>query len=229
MPRGDENAAPIDPCGPQPTIEIDLGKAIALLGHDNRLKAELATLARGSPETELIRGTRQLGAMIKSVQADLDVIALNIHQPVLKLFHALVDRCAGGRPPLLFEAMRPPDVRTKQKVSTAHYPQGILTIGYAALVERGKYKPVKAIGWFTDALKDRNMAACGKDVRGWYNQCNAPKGRPAAGLMEAFRDYRPQLSNLHSAAEAEDFATKCVASVHGMGLERLKLRKRKTA
>jgi hypothetical protein len=73
------------------------------------------------------------------------------------------------------------------------------------------------------------MPACGKDVRGWYSQCNAPKGRPAAGLMEAFRHYRPRLLNLHSTAEAEDFATKCVAAVHGVGPERLKLRKPKTA
>ena len=97
------------------------------------------------------------------------------------------------------------------------------------LVERGKYKPGKAIGWFTAILKARNMPACGKDVRGWYNQCNAAKGRPAAGLIEAFRHYRPRLLNLHSAAEAEDFATKCVTAVEGMGLDRLKLRKRKNA
>ena len=228
MPR-DESAAPIGPGASQPTIEIDLGKAIALLGLDNRLKAELATFARGSPETELIRGIRQLGAMIQSVQSDPEFNALNILLPARKLLDALVELCAGGRPSLLFEAPRPPDVKTKQKFSTAHYPQGILTIGYAALVERGKYKPVRAISWFTDALKARNMPACGKDVRGWYNQCNAPKGRPAAGLMQAFRDYRPQLLNLHSAAEAEDFATKCVAAVHGMEPERLKLRKPKTA
>jgi hypothetical protein len=116
MRRGDESA----PQEPQPTIEIDLGKAIALLALDNRLKAELATFARGSSETELIRGVRQPGAMIQ-YQSDPDVIALNAHQPVLKLYQALYDLCGGGRPPLLFEAKRPPDVKTKQKISPAHY------------------------------------------------------------------------------------------------------------
>jgi hypothetical protein len=228
MPR-DESATPIDPSGSQPTVEIDLGKAIALLGLDNRLKAELATFARGSPETELIRGIRQLGAMIQSVQSDPEVIASKppIHQPVLKLHQALVDLCAGGRPALLFEAPRPPDVRTKQKFSPAHYPQGILASGYAALVERGRYKPAKAVQWFDKALRDHEMSAEGKDVRGWYHQATAPKGRPAAHLKEAFRYYQPRLANLHSAAEVEDFATKCIAAVHGMGVERLKLRKSK--
>jgi hypothetical protein len=163
--------------------------------------------------------------MILTVQSDPEINVLNILLPVRKLHDALVDLCAGGRPSLLFNAPRPPGFATKQKVSSAHYPQGVLAIGYAALVERGKYKPAKAIVWFTDMLKARTMPACGKDVRGWYNQCNAPKGRPAAGLIQAFRDYRPQLPNLHNATEAEDFATKCVAAVHGMRPERLKLRK----
>ena len=110
-----------------------------------------------------------------------------------------------------------------------HYPQGILAIGFAALVTRGKYKTSRAVQWFTKALKARNMPACGEDVRGWYYQATAPKGRPAAGLMQAFRDYRPLLSSLHSTAEAEGFATKCAAAVHGMGVERLKLRGSKIA
>jgi hypothetical protein len=221
MPR-DESAASPDPRGSQPAIEIDLGKAIALLALDNRLKAELATFARGPPETELVRGVRQLGAMLQFAQSDPQVIARNIHQPVLKLYQALADWCAGGKP---LEVKRPPDVKTKPKVSSAHYPQGILAIGYAALVERGRYKPARAIKWFDKALADRNMAACGKDVRGWYYQATAPTGKPAAGMMQAFRDYRPQLLHLHDAVAAEDFATKCVIGAHGLGVTRLKLQK----
>jgi hypothetical protein len=48
-------------------------------------------------------------------------------------------------------------------------------------------------------------------------------------MMQAFRDYRPRLLQPHGAAEAEDFAAKCIAAVHGMGVERLKLREPKTA
>jgi energy-converting hydrogenase Eha subunit A len=184
MPK-DESTAPIDPGGSQPTIEVDLGKAVALLALDNRLKAELATFAKGSPGTELIRGIRQLGAMIQYVQSDPEIIALNIHLPAFRLHAALVDLCAGGKPSLLFKASRPPGFKTKQKVSSAHFPQGILAIGYAALVERGGYKPVRAIEWLTGALKTHNMPACGEDIRGWYNQCNAPKGRPAAASWES--------------------------------------------
>jgi hypothetical protein len=213
---------------PGATIEIDLGKAIALLALDDRLKAELATFARGSAETALIRGVRQLGALIQYAQSDPDIIALNVTQPVFKLYQALADHCAGGKPSLL-EAKRPPDVRTKQKFSSVHFPQGILATGYAGLVERGRYKPAKAIQWFDKALRDRDMPAEGKDVQGWYHQATAPKGRPAAHLKQAFKDYHPRLLHLHSAEEAENFAMKCVTAVHGMGVERLKLRKSRTA
>jgi hypothetical protein len=229
MPKGDEDALLIDPHGPPPTIEIDLGQAIALLKLDRKLKAELATFATGSSETELIRGVRQLGAMIQAVQSDPEVIALNVHQPALKLYQALVDLCAGGTPSLLFEAPRPPDVKTKQKFSPAHYPQGLLAIGYAALVTRGNYKPGRAVKWFTTALKARKISADGNDVQGWHYQATTPNGKPPAGLMQAFRDYQPRLASLRSPAEAEDFANKCVAAVHGMGVERLKLRKPKIA
>jgi hypothetical protein len=59
VPKGDENARPTDPHGAQPAIEIDLGKAVALLKLDYTLKAELATFANGPAETELVRGVRQ--------------------------------------------------------------------------------------------------------------------------------------------------------------------------
>jgi hypothetical protein len=225
MPRGDESAATSDPHSPRPTIEIDLGKAVALLGLDNRLKGELAANARGPSETELSRAVRQLGAMLQSVHSDPDVIALNVTQPVFKLYQALTDLCAGHKPAFLFEVKRPPDVTTKPKIAFAHYPQGVLAIGYAGLVERGRYKPAKAIKWFDDELRTCKMPAKGNDVRGWYRQATAPTGKPAAGLMQAFREFQPRLLQLplHDAAEAENFAKKCVTAVHGMGLVRLKL------
>jgi hypothetical protein len=226
MPKGDDKAPLTDPRGPQPTIEIDLGQAIALLAIDCKLKGELAALANGSSETELARGVQQWGAMIQAVQSDPQVIALNVHQPALKLYQALVHLCAGGKLSALIEVPRPPGVKTKPKFHPAHYDQGLLAIGYAALVTRGNYKPGRAVQWFTAALKARKILADGNDVQGWHYQATTPKGKPAAGLMQAFRDYQPQLASLRSTAEAEDFARKCVTSVHGMGLTHLRLRKR---
>jgi hypothetical protein len=202
---------------------------ITLLGQFRKLRAELANIAASS-ESEQIQATLQLVAVIQFLQYNSEIRTTTSHQPLLKLHHAMLDLCAGHRPLFLFDAPRPDGVVTKPKVSSAHFPQGVLAIGIAALVERGRYKPAPAMLWFDKELRVHKRPECGQDVYGWYRQIKAPKGRPAATLVEAFKYYEPELAALNDAAAAEDFARKCVAAAHGWvgPSTSLKLRKPKT-
>jgi hypothetical protein len=198
--------------------------AITLHGQFRRLRAELAKIA-ASQGSEQMQATLQLGAFIEVLQRDPEIRATNSHQPLLKLLGAMTDVCAGRKPPFLFKAARPPDVVTKSKFASAHLPQGVLVIGYGALVERGRYKPAAARAWFDKELRIHKRPERGADVAGWYRQINAPKGRPAAGLREAFKYYQPELAKLNGAAKAEAFARKCIDAAHGLvGSNSLKLR-----
>jgi hypothetical protein len=190
------------------------------LGRYRTLKASLAKTAAG-PAPQLVKGVGQLGHVLASLQGDREIIA----SPLRDLFDALVDYLAGGKPDLLFKDVpRPADVTTKQKFNTLHYPQGLLAVAYAALVERGKYKPAAAREWSKKELKARGIAACDEDAAGWYRQAKAPNGKPAATLRQVFKDHQGELLELRTTAEAERYAGLCLDTVKGLvGTRPLKL------
>ena len=142
---------------------------------------------------------------------------------------ALLDRCAGGNPALL---ARPDDAKTKPKIASAHFPQGIgiLVVAYMAL-ERVKWKPAKAREWLDKELRARNLhdLVCGEDIHRWHNQYTAPTGKLAPTVVKTIRDYEAELLSLQDETGALALARKCLDTVRDLGLERLRLRLRKTS
>jgi hypothetical protein len=206
--------------------------AVALHGLPRKLKAELAEIAKAGPDVQQIRmaAALQLGAIIEWLQHDPEIRESNDLQPLYRLFGALLDLCAGGRPLFLFEVARPDGVNTKPKIAAAHFPQGILVVAYMAL-ERVKWKPVAIRKWLDDELRHRDLyeQVCGEDIQGWHNQHTAPRGRLAPTVVATIKDYQAELVNLHEEAEAQAFARKCLDTVRGLGLERIRLRQPQTS
>jgi hypothetical protein len=101
-----------------------------------------------------------------------------------------------------------------------------LVLAYTALVERGRCKPAEAKQRLDEMLRARGLSDLvrGEDIQQWYNQLGAAKGKPAPALREAVKYYRSELSNVHTRAQAEALAAKCLDAVRALGLTRLKLR-----
>jgi hypothetical protein len=198
-------------------------EAVVMRGYFERLHHELARINAGAGSDQL-KGTLQLGAVIGYLQSDPAIRSNAIHKPLLQLFAAMSDFCAGHKPAYLSEVERPVDVVTKPKFAFAHHGQGVLAIAYAALTERGRYKPAAARAWLDKRLQDCGLAERGTDAHGWYRQIKAGRGTPAQALVGTFKYYEPELKKLRDAADAEVFATKCVAAVRALGLPRVKLR-----
>jgi hypothetical protein len=236
---GNDTAAPdnaTELAGPRVTVKIDLPEilAIALHGHPRKLKDELRAINNELKETattdtklDLTRkaAALQLGTAILWLQWDPEIVASNDHQPLIQLFMALQDLCAGGKPALLCGVARPDDVKTKPKIASAHYAQGILVLAYMAL-GRVKWKPAATRDWLDEELRERNMheRVCGEDIHRWHSQYTAPTGRLAPTARDTIRDWEAALLRLQDDSEAQAFARRCLDTVDGLGLERIRLR-----
>jgi hypothetical protein len=200
-----------------------MATVITLHGRLRKLRAELRETA--SQDSEQLQAMLQLAAAIEFLQFDAEIRATNSAQPLLKLFQAMQDLCAGHKPPFFFEAPRPDDVVTKPKISSVHIPQAALAIGYAALRERGRYKAAAARQWFDKKLREHKRPERGQDVEGWYRQVKASNGRPASALVEAFKSFEPDLAKLNGAAAAEIYAESWInTTCNWVGQSSLKLR-----
>jgi hypothetical protein len=188
----------------------DIAKAMACYEAYGEFRDDMAAIAGTKFETEQLRVTALLGAVILLLCHDL---------PAARSFHALhallcdiYDLAFGGRPEFFFGASKPTNVTTKPKIAWAHSSQAFLVSAYAALVGQGCKRPAEAINWLNSALKECKLADLvgGDDIRGWYHQLRAPRGNPAPMLVERFRELQPELSGLSNPAEAEAFAMQCV-------------------
>jgi hypothetical protein len=222
---------PTDPCGSAPVIEIELSElreSIALYRRYRKFKDSLAEIPKAPEVSEQEWVALADGEVIEFLQHDAEIVASNIHKPLVDQFIAMHDLCCGWKPSLLFEAPRPADVTTKPRITFAHLAQGALAIGYAALVERGRMKPAKAKQWLDEELRKHGLISLvrGDDIQGWYHQVKAAdgKGKPAPALVEAFRRFQSDFSKMHNAAEAKAFAASYLDTVRDLKPPRLKLR-----
>jgi hypothetical protein len=151
--------------------------------------------------------------VIERLQYDQEIRAEKIDQPLLQLFTALHDLCAGGKPALLCHVARPDGVKTKPKIASAHLAQGVLVVAYMAL-ERVKWKPAKAKDWLNDELRARNLhdLVCGEDITAGTAIRHRQKLAPT--VVKTIRDYEAELPGLQdetgALALARSASTQCM-------------------
>jgi hypothetical protein len=211
-----------------------LAKAVAVYGQLRQFVLDMETNATTDWEDPMWRRADAQNAAIKFFQAALLSTSLPqskvtaLLKPLEDVRIALSDVALGGNPAVVFEALRPDGVVTKQRDTLVHHAQALLVLAYAACVKRpgGNMKPKEAMVRLKDGLEVRNLydKVHPEHIQGWYNQLAAAKGRAARLLAEAFDDFQPDLAKISTREQAEALVAKCLDAVRDMGLPRLTLR-----